>query len=155
MKFVKILENGWLEYAPKNIEGISNWINDEQAVRQAGFLPLVEEATPEGRYISGYEEKDGEIHAVFSLLPEPTYVEKRMSEYPSLSDQLDMIYWDKINGTNLWQEKITEIKTKYPKPEAEVIASKASKSAIEKENTSVEVITPLSTKKSRKSTVTL
>ena len=47
--------------------------------------------------------------------PEPTYTEKRLSEYPSFGDQLDMIYWDKVNNTNLWQEKIAEIKAKYPK----------------------------------------
>ncbi len=45
----------------------------------------------------------------------PTYSEKRISEYPKISEQLDMIYWDKINGTNIWSEKITEIKNKYPK----------------------------------------
>ena len=49
------------------------------------------------------------------LKPEPSYIEKRQKEYPSIPDQLDMIYWDKINNTNLWQEKITEIKAKYPK----------------------------------------
>ena len=48
-------------------------------------------------------------------LAEASYIQKRLAEYPIISDQLDMIYWDKINGTNLWQEKITEIKTKYPK----------------------------------------
>jgi hypothetical protein len=47
--------------------------------------------------------------------PEPTYTEKRQREYPPISEQLDMIYWDKVNGTNLWQEKIAEIKAKYPK----------------------------------------
>lgn len=47
--------------------------------------------------------------------PEKTYTEKRLAEYPAISDQLDMIYWDKVNGTNLWQEKIAEIKSKYPK----------------------------------------
>ena len=47
--------------------------------------------------------------------PEETYQEKRLKEYPSVGDQLDMIYWDKVNNTNLWQEKITEIKNKYPK----------------------------------------
>ena len=47
--------------------------------------------------------------------PEPTYAEKRLAEYPSIGDQLDMIYWDKVNGTNLWQEKIAAIKAKYPK----------------------------------------
>ena len=47
--------------------------------------------------------------------PEPTYAEKRMAEYPALAEQLDMIYWDKVNSTNLWQEKIAQIKAKYPK----------------------------------------
>lgn len=47
--------------------------------------------------------------------PEPSYIDKRVAEYPSITDQLDMIYWDKVNGTNLWQEKITVIKAKYPK----------------------------------------
>ena len=47
--------------------------------------------------------------------PEKSYIEKRLAEYPLISDQLDMIYWDKVNGTNLWQSKIAEIKAKYPK----------------------------------------
>ena len=46
---------------------------------------------------------------------ELTYIQKRLAEYPSIGDQLDMIYWDQINGTQLWKEKITEIKNKYPK----------------------------------------
>lgn len=48
----------------------------------------------------------------------PTYRDKRAAEYPAIAEQLDMIYWDKINGTNNWQEKISEIKAKYPKDEA-------------------------------------
>ena len=48
-------------------------------------------------------------------VPEPSYIEKRLAEYPSVGDQLDMIYWDKVNNTTLWQEKIAEIKAKYPK----------------------------------------
>ena len=49
------------------------------------------------------------------LKPEPSYIEKRLQEYPAISEQLDMIYWDKVNNTNLWQQKIAEIKAKYPK----------------------------------------
>lgn len=48
-------------------------------------------------------------------LPELTYVQKRLNEYPPVGEQLDMIYWDMVNGTHLWQNKINEIKTKYPK----------------------------------------
>ena len=35
--------------------------------------------------------------------------------YPSIGDQLDMQYWDKINGTNNWQDAINAVKAQYPK----------------------------------------
>lgn len=38
-----------------------------------------------------------------------------LNELGSIEDQLDMIYWDKINGTTLWYDKITEIKNNIPK----------------------------------------
>ncbi len=46
---------------------------------------------------------------------EPDYKTLRQQEYPSLQDQQDMQYWDQINGTTVWQDTITSIKTKYPK----------------------------------------
>lgn len=45
----------------------------------------------------------------------PTYADLRRAEYPTIADQLDMIYWDSVNGTNIWQDTISEIKAKYPK----------------------------------------
>ena len=65
----------------------------------------VEQAYDGNWYLQGYAPAE----------PEKTYSEKRIAEYPAISEQLDMIYWDKVNGTNLWQEKIAEIKDKYPK----------------------------------------
>jgi len=46
---------------------------------------------------------------------EPSYTEKRVAEYPSIGDQLDMLYWDKVNSTETWRETIAKIKAKYPK----------------------------------------
>ena len=43
------------------------------------------------------------------------YVEKRATAYKSVQDQLDMIYWDKVNGTNYWVEYINKIKLEFPK----------------------------------------
>jgi hypothetical protein len=43
------------------------------------------------------------------------YQRDRAKDYPSLADQLDMQYWDKINGTNKWQQAINAVKIKYPK----------------------------------------
>jgi hypothetical protein len=46
---------------------------------------------------------------------EPSYIELRQQEYPSLQEQQDMQYWDQLNATTIWQDTITEIKEKYPK----------------------------------------
>lgn len=60
---------------------------------------------------------DGFVYvAGFAPKGTPTnYVVMRVAEYPTISEQLDMIYWDKINGTNIWLDTISEIKSKYPK----------------------------------------
>jgi len=44
------------------------------------------------------------------------YQRSREQEYPPIKEQLDMLYWDRINGTDNWQSAINEIKNKYPKP---------------------------------------
>lgn len=46
-----------------------------------------------------------------------SYTELRKVNYPQVEEQLDMLYWDLMNGTDKWRDKITEIKTKYPKPD--------------------------------------
>lgn len=46
---------------------------------------------------------------------EPSYVELRAAAYPDLATQLDMQYWDNVNGTTNWQDTIDAIKAEYPK----------------------------------------
>jgi hypothetical protein len=43
------------------------------------------------------------------------YQKDRLSAYPSIADQLDMLYWDKVNGTDNWLKSIESVKSKYPK----------------------------------------
>ena len=45
----------------------------------------------------------------------PSYAELRAADYPSREAQLDMMYWDKVNGTTTWQDTIQEIKNRHPK----------------------------------------
>jgi len=45
------------------------------------------------------------------------FVNERKAAYPSIEDQLDMQYWDSVNGTTTWQDTINAIKNQYPKPE--------------------------------------
>ncbi len=43
-----------------------------------------------------------------------TYQEKRLAAYPLLTDQLDDIFHNGIEG---WKASIQEVKDRYPKPE--------------------------------------
>jgi hypothetical protein len=43
------------------------------------------------------------------------YQRNRAKAYPSIQEQLDMQYWDKVNGTNNWQNAINAVKAQYPK----------------------------------------
>ena len=40
----------------------------------------------------------------------------RDRKYPTLEEQLDMQYWDEVNGTTKWKDAIAKIKTDSPKP---------------------------------------
>lgn len=44
------------------------------------------------------------------------YKQARLLAYPSISDQLDMIYWDKVNDTTVWKDAIAKVKSDNPKP---------------------------------------
>ena len=45
------------------------------------------------------------------------YKDDRVAAYPSIQDQLDMQYWDSINGTTTWKDAIAKVKTENPKSE--------------------------------------
>jgi hypothetical protein len=35
--------------------------------------------------------------------------------YPSIGDQLDMQYWDSVNGTTTWNDAVAKVKSDNPK----------------------------------------
>ena len=45
------------------------------------------------------------------------YISARQDAYPSIGDQLDMQYWDAVNGTTTWKDAIAKVKSDNPKPE--------------------------------------
>ena len=45
------------------------------------------------------------------------YISARQAAYPSTGDQLDMQYWDSVNGTTTWKDAIAKVKSDNPKPE--------------------------------------
>jgi len=63
---------------------------------------------------------DAEITAEITRL-EADYAAKqyqrdRAAAYPSLAEQMDMQYWDSVNGTTVWADTIAAIKQEHPKP---------------------------------------
>ena len=42
-------------------------------------------------------------------------IKKRLNQYPSIGDQLDMQYKDLINGTTTWKDAISKVKRDNPK----------------------------------------
>ena len=40
----------------------------------------------------------------------------RQSAYASIQEQLDMQYWDSVNGTTTWADHIAQVKSDNPKP---------------------------------------
>jgi hypothetical protein len=43
------------------------------------------------------------------------YQRDRAKAYPSIQEQLDLQYWDKVNGTDTWEQAINAVKAQYPK----------------------------------------
>jgi hypothetical protein len=44
------------------------------------------------------------------------YIQARQEAYGSIADQLDMQYWDSVNGTTTWADHIAQVKADNPKP---------------------------------------
>tara|TARA_Y100000361_G_C11078250_1_gene299568 strand:+ start:152 stop:445 length:294 start_codon:yes stop_codon:yes gene_type:complete len=40
---------------------------------------------------------------------------QRLRKYPPIEEQLDMLYWDRMNGTERWIQAIKKVKDKHPK----------------------------------------
>ena len=43
------------------------------------------------------------------------YARNRQAEFPSIGDQLDMQYWDQVNGTTTWKDALAKVKADNPK----------------------------------------
>ena len=79
-----------------------------------GVIPIDESNSDYQQFIKDVAEQGIGIVEGPDII-EPDYATLRQQEYPSREDQLDMMYWDKVNGTTTWEDAIQAIKDKYPK----------------------------------------
>ena len=61
------------------------------------------------------EEIEAEIPNYQAVLDSKHYQSEREENYPSIQEQLDMQYWDNVNGTTTWKDAIAKVKADYPK----------------------------------------
>jgi hypothetical protein len=61
------------------------------------------------------EELEAECDRLHQVWLNNQYQRDRAKEYPPLAEQLDMLYWDKVNSTDNWQQAVQAVKDKYPK----------------------------------------
>ena len=54
---------------------------------------------------------------IIAELEATAYIYARQDGYPSMEEQLDMQYWDSVNGTTVWADTIAAVKEANPKPE--------------------------------------
>jgi len=63
---------------------------------------------------------DSEINAELTRLTnvhkDKKYQRDRAVAYPAITEQLDLQYWDQVNGTTKWKEAIAKVKSDNPKP---------------------------------------
>jgi hypothetical protein len=61
------------------------------------------------------EELQAELARLQAEYEAKEYQRERVSAYPSIQEQLDLLYWDKVNGTDNWEQAIAAVKAEYPK----------------------------------------
>ena len=84
---------------------------NEEAIKILYPDVLVVEADGKA-YVSSGVEKTVDAAAVALKKVQLT----RAAAYPSIQDQMDMQYWDAVNGTTTWKDAIAKVKSDNPKP---------------------------------------
>ena len=84
--------------------------NAKVTIKAGGEIVWHEGTTPIP--VADIEAKQAELQAEYDA---NEYQRERATAYPSIQEQLDMQYWDKVNGTTNWEDAIAKVKSDIPK----------------------------------------
>lgn len=85
--------------------------NAKVTIKAGGEIVWHEGTTPISK--ADIEAKMTELQAEYDA---NQYQRDRATAYPSIQEQLDMQYWDKVNGTTNWEDAIAKVKLDIAKP---------------------------------------
>jgi hypothetical protein len=80
------------------------------------LYPNVKRIIGDTPYDASGNEVTVDVDAVNAWVSPDQYARDRRVAYPSIQEQLDMQYWDSVNGTTTWKDAIEAVKTEHPKP---------------------------------------
>lgn len=80
------------------------------------LYPNVKRIIENTPYDASGNEVTVDVDAVNAWVSPDQYARDRRASYPSIQEQLDMQYWDSVNGTTTWKDAIEAVKTEHPKP---------------------------------------
>ena len=87
-------------------------------ISDGAFIPNDPANTDYAEYLEWVA--DGNTATAADAIPDPTYQENRVAEYPPIGDQLDLLYKDMLadkgDKTGAWFTAVKTVKDKYPKP---------------------------------------
>ena len=99
-------------------QGTEEWFEARMGVPSASNFSRI--CTTTGKWSaqadSYINELAAEVIRLQAVYDAKAYQRTRSLEYPSVQDQLDMQYWDSVNGTTTWATAIAKVKTDNPKP---------------------------------------
>ena len=96
-----IIKNGNVLAIHEDSQVVAHLYPDTECIQWSdSFEMLLKEPTPDPRTEQQKLDK---------------YKDKRRVAYPSISEQLDMMFHDAEDGTTTWVDAINDIKIKYPK----------------------------------------
>jgi len=105
MKYALIIDNKVVQISYQSIDGYIE-------VSDNVFADMIKKSDSTFDYSNEFKKEHQELITEYNS---KQYQRDRAKDYPSIQEQLDMQYWDKINGTNKWQQAINAVKQKYPK----------------------------------------
>jgi hypothetical protein len=88
-------------------------IDKHQAIY--ALYPTVKTIRDETAFDADGNEVSYDNAAVEAYVASKQYIDNRTLAYPSIQEQLDMQYWDSVNGTTTWADAIAQVKADYPK----------------------------------------
>ena len=91
---------------------------DHDAIRKAypDVVMIDDDAGIFGKDGNAFTVEQSKVDEARVELDKLKYKEDRAKSFASTGDQLDMQYWDAVNGTTTWKDHVAKVKSDNPKP---------------------------------------